>query len=340
MSENLMTTTSPEGPPSGDVFIGLDGARGGWAGVVLDREGRWQVGLWPDLASLWAAHQNAARILVDMPMGLPGPGSQGEGLAVRECDRLARKLLGPRRGSVFSPPCRAALETDDYQEALRLNREHTGRGISIQAFHIRGKILEADRLLLRDEAAREGLLEAHPELSFAALNGGPVMAHAKRTKEGRSERLEALGLQEGRADREQAVFESAGPRQVMHEGAVGAERCAERAVVDQLTAHGSGRRPAAPVLSHGHGAATPTGTNPGQRGSVLYPPLDPAMLQPMSTIPRRLAAPDDWLDALALAVCAMNFHLTPVPDPPEIDGNGLAMAIWVPEMILGGGHGG
>ena len=44
------------------------------------------------------------------------------------------------------------------------------------------------------------------------------------------------------------------------------------------------------------------------------------------------AGPDDLLDALACAAVARRIHLNlaqPFPNPPERDGFGLPMAIWV-----------
>jgi predicted RNase H-like nuclease len=65
----------------------------------------------------------------------------------------------------------------------------TGRGISKQAYGILAKVREVDRFITRE--LQDRLVEAHPELSLAALTGAP-MAHPKRTPGGRAERLAAL----------------------------------------------------------------------------------------------------------------------------------------------------
>jgi predicted RNase H-like nuclease len=120
--------------------------------------------------------------LVDIPVGLPSSER-----SVRRCDGAARGELRLRRAtSVFSPPCEAALEARDFPEALRINRRETGRGISLQAWHLLPKIREAaawrGRALLR---------ESHPEVCFARLSGEPAR-HPKRRREGREERLRFL----------------------------------------------------------------------------------------------------------------------------------------------------
>ena len=49
----------------------------------------------------------------------------------RHCDAQARKLLKqPRSSSVFPAPARQSLQAADYQDALVINRESTGRGLS------------------------------------------------------------------------------------------------------------------------------------------------------------------------------------------------------------------
>jgi hypothetical protein len=51
--------------------VGVDGCRGGWLAVRLSRDGNSDCRIFPDMASLWAAHRQAALILVDIPIGLP-----------------------------------------------------------------------------------------------------------------------------------------------------------------------------------------------------------------------------------------------------------------------------
>ena len=121
-------------------------------------------------------------VAVDMPMGLAERDR-------RRCDIEARRLLGPRRSSVFPTPVRAVLDCETYAEALSVSRAVCGRGLSKQAWFLVPKIRELDGVV-RDLPAG-ALLEVHPELAFAALGGGP-MADPKRTAAGRAARLAAL----------------------------------------------------------------------------------------------------------------------------------------------------
>ena len=166
------------------VWLGIDGCRAGWFAVAWGEEGtvRWRLAA--ALDELLQAEGDVRLALIDMPVGLA--------TGARECDRLARKRLGPRRSSVFSPPARATLAARDYREALRLNRRHAGVGLSKQAWNLVPKIREVDALLQLQRRWRGRLRESHPELAFAHFHGGVPMPHNKRTAEGRQERLQVL----------------------------------------------------------------------------------------------------------------------------------------------------
>jgi predicted RNase H-like nuclease len=118
---------------------------------------------------------------IDMPLGLLGSGW-------READRAARGLLGPRRSSVFAIAPRAVWEQASYQAASERCRELTGQGLSIQAWGLRARLLEADRFR---GSCGYPLYEVHPELAFCALAGAPL-AHSKHTAAGRERRRELL----------------------------------------------------------------------------------------------------------------------------------------------------
>jgi len=55
-----------------------------------------------------------------------------------------------------------------------------------------GKIREVDDFLGNTTDARQTLRESHPEVMFAALNGGRPMTHTKKTADGFKERLALL----------------------------------------------------------------------------------------------------------------------------------------------------
>jgi predicted RNase H-like nuclease len=184
---------------------GVDACRRGWVAVTLEGAG-WPAGQSdgteraghdappPGTAPGWVSavrvHETLAGLLdadevgvvgIDMPLGLLESGW-------READRAARGLLGPRRSSVFAIPPRAVWAQASYQVASRLCRELTGQGLSIQAWGLRAKLLEADRY--RD-TGRHPLYEVHPELAFCAMAGTPL-AHSKHTAAGRDLRRELL----------------------------------------------------------------------------------------------------------------------------------------------------
>lgn len=163
--------------------LGVDACPAGWVGVTLvGRSVRAvvhaEIG---GLVALAAAAGPFKAIAIDIPIGLADRGP-------RQADLLARTAAGRRWASVFVTPVRAALQPDTYVEALAISREITGRGISSQAFRLRDKILQVD-------SWRGGapcvVVEAHPELSFAAMAGTPL-SDSKSTWAGAVRRRELL----------------------------------------------------------------------------------------------------------------------------------------------------
>jgi predicted RNase H-like nuclease len=110
-----------------------------------------------------------AVIAVDMPIGLPESGR-------RACDTEARRMLGPRRSSVFPVPVRSALRATSFAEVT---------GLSIQGWNLVPKIAEVDACW------EPRVHEVSPELSLAVVSGAP-MTHPKRIPEGRDERVAVL----------------------------------------------------------------------------------------------------------------------------------------------------
>ncbi len=186
-------------------FVGVDGCKGGWFSVGMDRTGGFETKVFCSFRKLLGYYRDAKLILVDIPIGLP----ESEG--GRDCDRAARKKLGRRRGSsVFPTPTRqtvhqASQAPKDYRAAVRKEKEVTGKGISKQAFAIAPKIAEVDELMAdRGGRAVSVVREVHPELLFWALNGRKAMASSKKSKQGRCERLRVLQICEPRS---QEIFE-------------------------------------------------------------------------------------------------------------------------------------
>ena len=167
-----------------DVLVaGVDGYRKGWITVAVDPSGDVQVSTHPTFAEVLASR--AQVIAVDMPIDPSGRGA-------RPADAAARAFVRGRASSVFSTPPRAALEAQSFAEANEIARAITGKGISQQAFALARKMLEVQQLAEADER----LIEMHPEVSFCALAGVPLV-HSKHTVEGlalRRELLRAAGI--------------------------------------------------------------------------------------------------------------------------------------------------
>lgn len=180
---------TPDGARDEPVWVaGADGCPAGWAVVlfgVTTRAVRRR--LLPSFADVLALPERPVVLGIDMVIGLPDQAERGG----RACDRAARRLLGRRASSVFSPPARPALDATSYEDALARNRAHSpdGIGLSIQAYHLLPKIREVDALLT--PARQDRVIEVHPELSFLAMNGGDATP-SKHTPEGRAIRERLL----------------------------------------------------------------------------------------------------------------------------------------------------
>ena len=181
------------------VVAGLDGCRAGWVmatltpGDAAQRAPGLAVSVIPRLADVAPLLADGRLVAagIDIPIGLPER-------APRACDVEARRLLGPRRSSVFPAPVRAVLATSSYEDACAASRAGSGKAISRQLFNIVPKIREADDVLRQAPTLARSLFEMSPELSFTVLAGAP-MASNKRTAEGRAQRLAALRVAFGEA---------------------------------------------------------------------------------------------------------------------------------------------
>lgn len=169
------------------IYAGVDGCRAGWFAAIIYANGQLEAALFKDIRKLWLELKGAELILIDVPIGL-----REAGPAERTCDGEARVLLGrPRSSSVFPAPCRPAVYEDTYEAALQVNRELTGKGLSVQSYYISRKIREVDVFLAEEPAARAKIRETHPEVCFRAFAGVPMKYH-KNTKAGFSERTRVI----------------------------------------------------------------------------------------------------------------------------------------------------
>ncbi len=172
------------------TVLGIDGCPRGWCVVKIDTKTRAITPFHYDTFRDILTTFRRTTIAIDVPIGLmDGPGG-------RDCDREAREYLGrPRGSSVFPPPVREILpltgQKGKYRKACSASRRVTkGKAISQQAFYIGPKIREVDNVMT--SALERYVFEAHPEVSFAAMNRDRAMLHRKGTREGRTERWRVL----------------------------------------------------------------------------------------------------------------------------------------------------
>jgi predicted RNase H-like nuclease len=169
------------------LAVGVDGCRGGWVvaeGAVGDAPHSLRVV--PRFAEVMdvAERGGVVSVAVDMPIGLTDTG-------FRACDREARRILGPRRASVFPAPARSVLESLSYADACRHSRTASGRALSMQTWNLVPKIADVDARMT--PALQALVVEAHPEGAFAEVAGRPCR-WPKRSPAGRAEREGLLAL--------------------------------------------------------------------------------------------------------------------------------------------------
>lgn len=134
---------------------------------------------WPDLLLA----------VIDIPIGLTE-------CTPRQADTLARRYLGVRGCTVFPAPYRGMLSTAGQApelgqtEASRIRRSLDGKGCSRQAYMIFDKIKDVDTVMT--PGLQSKLIEGHPEVSFATMQGGIAMPNRKARTAGRTERVRAL----------------------------------------------------------------------------------------------------------------------------------------------------
>ena len=158
-------------------IAGVDGCKGGWIAVYEDTDsGKLECCVEAKFEDLMA-HHDLDVVAVDMPIGLCDGGG-------RACDAAARTALSPlRHPSIFSAPAAGVIdlfrkmkpaECEDrraaYKCANELNKKLTGKGLSQQSWSIVPKISELDCYLAGHVGERGRIHEAHPEVSFAAMN--------------------------------------------------------------------------------------------------------------------------------------------------------------------------
>jgi len=168
--------------------LGVDGCPAGWVSIQAGEQFGWNIEIFPTIQDLWNSYSNSNLILIDIPIGLIEHGS-----TPRLNDFAARKYLTAKRSScIFPTPCRKALYASSYDEANKVNKKITGKGLSKQIWNICPKIREMDLFLQKNYKAREVFIESGPELCYSALNNHKPLNFYKKTKEGMNERLSII----------------------------------------------------------------------------------------------------------------------------------------------------
>lgn len=162
------------------AVLGVDGCRTGWVGVVWDGTPRVLVA--PTIGELVASAGPLEAVAIDTPIGLPVD-------APREAEKLVRPRLPGRASTVFNAPAAVVLDAPDYHAANAANRAALGLGLSKQTWYLVPKIRDvADWLATSPDVP---VVEAHPELCFATMNGA-VLVDGKTTAAGEAARRRLL----------------------------------------------------------------------------------------------------------------------------------------------------
>ncbi|QGG40906.1 DUF429 domain-containing protein [Aeromicrobium yanjiei] len=163
------------------AVLGVDGCRLGWVGVRWDEDAT-EVVVAPTIAELVAAAGDVAAVAIDIPIGLPTA-------EPRTAEKLARRQLPGRASTVFNAPARAVLDQPDYHAANSANRAALGLGLSKQTWYLVPKIRDVHEWLTTRPTVP--VVEAHPEVCFAAMNGA-VLVDGKTTAAGEAHRRRLL----------------------------------------------------------------------------------------------------------------------------------------------------
>ncbi len=164
-------------------IIGVDGTSTGWIASIGSARTRClsTIKFFEKLDRLLSDYPNSV-VVIDMPIEL------NKKNYVRECDILAKKYLGRNfQSSVFIPPLERVLRCTSYQEANKLSKEITGKGLSKQSWYLKNKINEVRGVT----KTYNNLYEGHPECSFKMLKNETLLAK-KKSVSGIFERIDLL----------------------------------------------------------------------------------------------------------------------------------------------------
>jgi predicted RNase H-like nuclease len=163
------------------AVLGVDGCKLGWVGVRWDDDDT-TVLVAPTIGELVALAGPVDAVAIDIPIDLPLD-------APREAERHARPRLPGRASTVFNAPAAVVLDAVDYHAANAANRVALGLGLSKQTWYLVPKIRDVHDWLTTSPGVP--VVEAHPEVCFAAMNGS-VLVDGKTTADGEAARRRLL----------------------------------------------------------------------------------------------------------------------------------------------------
>ena len=166
------------------LYIGVDGCRAGWAAAILNR-GKLRLKVYKTIANLVEEYPLFDAFLIDMAIGLRNRPDE-----VRP-DSAAKKELGIKASSVFPIPSREAVYAEGEEAQKHANIRTLGKSLAKQSLAIIPKIRELDEFLNDHPQYKNKILESHPEVGFARLNGSVVLSR-KKEEPGISERIHIL----------------------------------------------------------------------------------------------------------------------------------------------------
>ncbi len=180
-------------------LAGVDGCPSGWVAVVAHVQALDQASVhFVETGTLptFLAQFSIDFAAVDVPIGFSsGPMS-------RDVEAAMRAFLVGKGSSVFNTPSRPALGASSQAEASAINRatltEVKRAGVSAQTYGIFPKMREMDGVVR--QVGQGVIREGHPEVTFAEMNGKPVLT-SKKAAAGIAERIALLIARGFDADR-------------------------------------------------------------------------------------------------------------------------------------------
>ena len=167
------------------MIFGVDGCPAGWICISKNfQTGELESALHPNIQDLMGQLSPLDILAIDIPIGLSENGP-------RECDKIARRLLGSRACCVFSAPLRSVLHKSSRIIASQCSIAIDGHGVGCQAWNIFPKIREVDHYLKNNIHLQNQVFEVHPEVCFWAWNGaklGTAMQQRKKSSAGSASR--------------------------------------------------------------------------------------------------------------------------------------------------------